>query len=283
MVLRPMQDRAYGTSGPPPESTVMVRVAGVALILGALGFVMVFAYLALRYSYPKVLRMPAAAALPALLDLGGVGRVMWTFYALLPLLLIPAGVGTFHALRKTNEATMRVAMNLSLVSAIAMTLGLMRWPSAHWHLAIGYEVAGAEGRRVISAVYESLNSWLGVFIGDFLGELCLGAFFVLSGFTMWRTHRFPKWVSALSVVFGALAWVTMWRNVILVLRPIGMLYGGLLPLWLIVFGVYLLKYKSDRPGARKPRGSAPVRESSKTEGLVAEGPDRDPADEGPAT
>lgn len=44
-----------------------VRTGGVALIAAAVGFMGVFAYLAVRFNYPDVLDAPAATALPALL------------------------------------------------------------------------------------------------------------------------------------------------------------------------------------------------------------------------
>ena len=78
---------------PIENARTAARVGGWSLVLAALGFVAVFAYLAARFDYPDVLDGTAADVLPRLLALGESGRAVWVVYAFLPLLLIPAGVG----------------------------------------------------------------------------------------------------------------------------------------------------------------------------------------------
>lgn len=87
-----------------------VLSGGLALVAGALGFLGVFAYLAARFNYPEVLDGSAADVLPALLATGNAGRAAWAFYAVLPLIWLPAGVGAFEALRGRAAGPMRVAM-----------------------------------------------------------------------------------------------------------------------------------------------------------------------------
>jgi hypothetical protein len=72
-----------------------ILAGGLALILGALAFLGVFAYLAATFDYPKVLDGPAERVLPALLATGGVGRFALVADAnnyLLPLWMIGFGV-----------------------------------------------------------------------------------------------------------------------------------------------------------------------------------------------
>jgi hypothetical protein len=75
-------------------STVTIRLGGLALILGAVAFMAVFAYLAARFNYPAVLDGPASAVLPALLATGLTGHAVWALYGLLPLIWLPAAAGT---------------------------------------------------------------------------------------------------------------------------------------------------------------------------------------------
>ena len=51
-----------------------VRAGGAALIIAALAFMAVFAYLAARFDYPEVLDGEAANVLPRLLAMGMPGR-----------------------------------------------------------------------------------------------------------------------------------------------------------------------------------------------------------------
>lgn len=235
------------------RSPTVVRAGGLALIGGALAFLVVFSFLAARFEYPDILDGAAVEVLPKLLATGSTGRAVWALYAFLPLIWIPAGVGAFHALRHVREGSMRAAMLFAVVAAICMMLGLLRWPSIHWALAQAYEVAGAPERTVIAALFTGLNSYLGNYIGEFLGELSFSLFFLLSALAMLLPEAgFPRWMAYLGLLTAAAGLVGMFRNVSDVADPVAEVNNYLLPLWMIVFGVGLLRVRGAAPRA-EPR------------------------------
>ena len=208
----------------------------------------VFAFLAARFNYPEVLDGSAAQVLPKLLATGTAGRTVWAIYGFLPLIWIPAGVGAFHALRGVREGSMRVAMLFAVVSAVSMMLGLLRWPSIHWTLAEAYAAGSATDRAAIDATFAGLNSLLGNYIGEFLGELSFSVFFLLSGFAMLaRGAGFPRWVGFLGIFTAFAGLIGMFRNVSGVVNPIAAMNNYLLPLWMIIFGVALLRHRGTVP------------------------------------
>ena len=224
------------------ERYAVVRMGGVSLIAGAVSFMAVFSYLAARFHYPEVLDGRAADVLPALLATGDAGRAVWALYSLLPLFWIPAAVGAFHALRG-REGRMRLAMLFAVVSSMAMVLGLMRWPSFHWELARAW-AADPSIRPALDAVFNATNRYLGNFIGEFLGELCVSFFFLLSASAMLaRDSGFPRWIGWLGIVSAAAGLIAMLRNVTPAVAPVAAVNNYLLPLWMIVFGVALLRYR----------------------------------------
>jgi len=225
------------------RSLTVVRVGGAFLIGGALAFMGVFAFLAARFNYPQVLDGNAAQVLPSLLATGATGRVVWAIYGFLPLIWIPAGVGAFHALSDVRAGTMRVAMLFALVAALSMMLGLLRWPSIHWTLAQAYAVGSEADRAAIATTFAGLNSFLGNYIGEFLGELSFSLFFLLSSLAMLaRDSQFPRWVGFLGVFTAVAGLVGMFRNVTGIVDPIAAVNNYLLPLWMIIFGVSLLRH-----------------------------------------
>jgi len=225
-----------------PSGRAVIRVGGLSLILGAVAFMAVFSWLAARFNYPEVLDGPAADVLPALLRTGDTGRAVWALYALLPLIWIPAAVGAFHALRPNAEGRMRLAVCSAVVSALAMILGLMRWPSFHWELARAW-VADSAIRPALEPLFNAANRYLGNYIGEFLGELCMSAFFVLSATAMAKTNSgFPRWAAWLGIVTGTAGLIGMFRNVTAAVAPVAEVNNYLLPVWMIVFGVTLLRY-----------------------------------------
>lgn len=230
-----------------PASTAAARVGGWALILAAVLFMAVFSWLAAAFNYPDVLDGAAAEVLPQLLLLGETGRAVWALYALLPLLLIPAGVGAFGALRHRAPASMQVALLLAAMSAVVMMLGLMRWPTIHWALAHALANATGEGERaVIAAVFEAFNLYLGNYLGEFVGELALNGFFLLSALAMRGDARFPRWAGNLGVLAALVGLVALWRNVTPVVSVVAEIENNVLPLWMIGQGALLARLKGSQ-------------------------------------
>jgi hypothetical protein len=202
----------------------------------------VFSYLAARFNYPDVLDGAAPDVLPRLLALGSMGRAVWVVYAFLPLLLIPAGVGAYAALRDSAPSAMRASLTFSVISAVSMLLGLARWPSVHWELARAYATASPDARVALDAVFSGLNVYLGNFIGEFLGELSLNAFFILSAVALMRAGR--KWVGYGGLAVGAIGLIAAFRNVTPAVGLIADVNNYVLPLWLIAMGIVLLRQRA---------------------------------------
>jgi hypothetical protein len=229
----------------------VIRFGGLCLAGGAFAFLGVFAYLAVRFNYPDVLDGPAATVLPELLATGRQGRFVWAIYALLPLIWLPAGVAAYQALAPVHRGAMRLALLFAVVAALAMMLGLMRWPSVHWHLALAFERAAPPEQAVISSIFDGLNTYLGNYIGEFLGELSFSAFFLLTSIVWLHSPRTSSWIGWLGVATAAFGFVGMFRNVTGVVAPIAALNNYLLPAFMIILGIALVRWPTvdDAAGA----------------------------------
>ena len=234
---------------------VTVRVGGLALVVGAVAFMAVFSFLAARFDYPAILDGAASDVLPRLLATGVSGRAAWALYAFLPLIWIPAGVGAYLALRRYYPGAMLLALQSTVVAAVSMMLGLMRWPSVHWQLARLHSTATPEQQQLIAAIFDGLNTYLGNYIGEFLGELSFNTFFLLSGWALLRSRTAPTWVAALGLATAAAGFVGMFRNITGVVAPVAAVNNYLLPVWMIVFGVVLLRMRLPDEGVGSSAGS----------------------------
>jgi hypothetical protein len=223
----------------------VIRFGGFCLAGGAVAFLGVFAYLAARFNYPDVLDGPAATVLPGLLATGQQGRLAWAIYALLPLVWLPAGVAAFEALAPVRRGPMRLALLFAVVAALAMMLGLMRWPSVHWHLALAFVHAAPPEQGVLAAVFDGLNAYLGNYIGEFLGELSVSIFFLLTSIVWLQSPRPHKWIGWVGVGTAALGLVGMFRNVTDAVVPVAALNNYLLPAFMIILGVGLVRWRPD--------------------------------------
>jgi hypothetical protein len=212
-----------------------VVIGGVSLIGGALAFVGVFSYLAANFNYPGILDGSAHEVLPRLRSGGSMMRSVWAIYAFLPLLLVPGGVGAYFACPR-SRGRMTVALVAVCLGAFGMCLGLIRWPTIHWALAEAYASAAPDTRASLDAVFAGLNLYLGNYIGEFLGEACLGTFFLLTGLSMRVETRFRAWLGVSGTVFAVLFLIGALRNVVPVVQPLADLNNALLPAWMITLG-----------------------------------------------
>jgi len=226
------------------EEVAAVRAGGWALVLAAVLFMAVFSYLAATFDYPDVLDRPAGDVLPRLLALGTTGRAVWSLYALIPLLLVPAGTGAALALRGSAPGAARVGAAFATVSAFSMMLGLLRWPSIHWELGRAYATASPTERAALAAVFTGLNSYLGNFIGEFVGELALNLFFLLTAFGMLRSARHPRWLAIGGALASLIGFAAMFRNVTPTVAVVADANNVVLPLWLVILGIALARERT---------------------------------------
>ena len=224
--------------------TNVVSLGGICLAGGALAFLAVFSYLAANFNYPDVLDGPAATVLPSLLGTGSRGRLVWTIYAFLPLIWIPASVGAFEALAPVRRGAMRLALFFALLASITMMLGLMRWPSIHWHLAGAYAQAAPPEQAVLAATFDGLNTYLGNFIGEFLGELGISMFFLLTSFVWLRSAQRARWIGWIGVATAVAGLIGMFRNVTTIVAPVAAVNNYLLPLFMIMLGVVFIRWRT---------------------------------------
>lgn len=222
------------------QSRTSAVAGGACFIVGAVAFVGVFSYLAANFDYPKVLDGAAAEVLPRLRAGGDTMRAIWALYAALPLLLVVGAVGSVSVL-PASPGRAALGAVFATIGSFAMCLGLMRWPSVHWTLAGSWESAGPDARDAIAAVFTGLNLYLGNTIGEFLGEACLGIFFLLSGLAIRAEARFPSWLGTAGAVFAVLFIVGAFRNVLPQVQPLADINNYLLPLWLIVLGGAMIR------------------------------------------
>jgi hypothetical protein len=222
-----------------------VQIGGWSLIIAALLFMAAFSYLARVFNYPAVLDAQAAEVLPRLLGLSPTDRAVWGIYGLIPLLLIPAGLGAYSALAPRAPAMMRTAVVFATLAAGAMMLGLLRWPSIQWMLATRYAAADPSARAAISGVFDGLNSFLGNYLGEFVGELALNLFFFLSALGFRGNDAYPRWVGTAGVIAAGAGFIAMWRNVTPAVALVAEINNYILPAWMILMGWVMVRGARD--------------------------------------
>ena len=158
-------------------------VLAIALIVIPVMFNWMFAALAKQFEYPQILRQPTTDVL-AKFRAGGSKLVLtWWLFAMSALafgliaVLLPIQLGV-------DPALTALVATLGLLASLTQFLGLVRWPFMVPHLAREAEQANEAKLAAIDVVFQSLNRYLGVAVGEHLGYLFTGL-----------------WTAALSVAF----------------------------------------------------------------------------------
>ena len=224
-------------------------VTGVTLIAVPILFNVGFALLAGRFEYPDVLRRPTHEVLERFRR-GGAGLLLiWWGFALSAVLFAPLVVLLAGELGDADGTLVALSVVVGVLASAVQFLGLIRWPFVVPYLAreaAGTAPASARG-EAIDVVFQALNRYLGVAVGEHLGYLLTGAWSVLAGVALIDADAVPGLLGVIGVLIGPLFLISS-VEFLGRFEPDGWtLAGRLTPvayvlwsLWLVAVGVALL-------------------------------------------
>jgi hypothetical protein len=225
--------------GPPLTTQVL---AGLLLVVLPVAYNLLFTLLARSFDYPDVLRRPTVEVLERFAAGGSRLVLTWWGFAMSAVLLAPAVVLLSATLADADPAVLSLATALGLLAALVQFLGLVRWPFAVPHLArLATDPAATPATRdAVEVVFQTLNRYLGVAVGEHLGYLLTGLWTALAGVALVQSDL-------LHPLFGIAALVVAPLFVVGSLEFVGpfeprgwKLAGTLIPLTYIAWSVWLL-------------------------------------------
>lgn len=221
------------TLAPPLRCAAPGRALGLMLVAEAALAFAPLAVLAPAIGWPASLRLPAAdqmAAIAAAPDAVALGYGVYLLYSVLVApLMIGLAARTFGSLAHPAAA---VVAAFAALSALARSIGILRWLTVMPGLAAAHATAGPSQQAAIESLFGAVNAWGGG-IGELLGvslfmAASLGTL-VLAG---WR--RLPRWLAASGLASA----------VLLAGLPLGMpvaLAVSALSAWMAAAGVWCLR------------------------------------------
>ena len=178
------------------------RRVGMAAIALGVGFNIPYALLASLYDYPAILRQPAPIALQRFADGGPAIILAWYGFALAALALVPLAFWlsvTPGRMRHSPALAIGAAISGSL-AGLAQAIGLSRW------VFVVPGLAATPNSPDAARMFDMLNAFGGVAIGEHLGQL-LTASFVLHVAALQRSEGAPRLallggLTALAITLG---------------------------------------------------------------------------------
>ena len=224
-------------------------LSGVLLIVLPVAYNGLYTMLSRSFDYPDILRRPTGEVLERFAAGGRKLVLTWWAFAMSAVLLAPAAVLVSASLSDSDRTLLAMATTFGILAALVQFLGLIRWPFAIPHLAreMARPAASASKKEAVDVVFQTLNRYLGVAVGEHLGYLFTGLWTGLVGAAILDSD-------VVHAAFGIVGLVLAPLFVLGSLEFVGSneedgwsLAGGIIPfvyigwsLWLLSLGVALL-------------------------------------------
>jgi hypothetical protein len=186
-------------SGNMDKTHDMVRDIGVALIVFAIAFNLPYAWLALNFHYPTILRQPPGEILEAF-DNGGPALILaWACFALMALLLAPLAI----AVARVTAAPAGITA-LGVAAGVTQAIGMAHWVYVVPGLSDSWQAADGGGRAGIEAIFMTLNQFAGTGIGEAIGQTLAGFWLIGVASSQRRDPRYGAALAWLGIAGGAI-------------------------------------------------------------------------------
>ena len=177
-------------------------VTGILLIVLPVAYNGLYTVLARSFDYPDILRRPTAEVLERFSAGGSVLILTWWAFTMSAVLLAPTAVLVAASFPDANPTLLAVAIAIGLLAALVQFLGLIRWPLAVPHLAREMADPGSSESKkdAVDVIFQTLNRYLGVAVGEHLGYMFTGLWTALVGIVVIQSDL-------LHAVFGVIGLV----------------------------------------------------------------------------
>ena len=227
------------------------KLAGIFFIIGAALVNIPYTLLIINFDYPDILRLPTAEILTRFQSSGNPLIYTWLAFAWVGLPMLFGAIMLKRILEKEDSLFLETATTLGVIGFIVQVIGLLRWVFVVPVLARIFTdpAADAATKTAVAAVFTAVHQYGGVILGEHLGQLLIVLWMSMISGIIQRSVIFSKWVAWLGWFASAvylLAQTELLATAIPSFPVIGWagLTGSLLwLLWMIVIGVYLVKYR----------------------------------------
>src|SRR3954468_11894134 len=176
---------------------------GLSLIVLPIIFNVLFALLASRFDYPDILRRPTDDVFAKFRDGGVPLLILWWLFGLTAVLLIPVVVLVSTQLSEASASLVITTTVVGVLAAVVQFLGLMRWPFVVPYLARTAATGQPDEQAAARVMFQALNRYLGVAIGEHLGYGFTGLWTLLVGTCALQADLVSPWLAIAGIVVGA--------------------------------------------------------------------------------
>ena len=227
------------------------KLAGIFFIVGAILVNIPYTLLIMNFDYPDILRLPTAEILTRFQAGGDALIYTWLAFAWVGLPMLVGAIMLKSILAEEHSPFLETATTFAVIGFIVQVIGLLRWVFVVPILARLFTAPEADSatQASIAAVFTAVHQYGGVILGEHLGQFFIILWMSIISGIIYKSKMFSKWVSWLGWFASAiyiLAQTELFATTIPsfpVVEWAGLVGSLLWLVWMIVMGVYLVKYK----------------------------------------
>lgn len=227
------------------------KLAGIFFIVGALLVNIPYTLLIMNFDYPDILRLPTAEILTRFQAGGDALIYTWLAFAWVGLPMLIGAIMLKAILADERSPFLETATTFGVIGFIVQVIGLLRWVFVVPILARLFTAPEADSttQASIAAVFIAVHQYGGVILGEHLGQFFIILWMSIISGIIYKSKMFSKWVAWLGWFASAiymLAQTELFATAIPsfpVVEWAGLVGSLLWLVWMIVMGVYLVKYK----------------------------------------
>jgi len=181
-------------------------LAGVFLVVLPISYNVLFSLLTRWFDYPDILRRPTDEILTRFAAGGNRLILTWWGFAMTAVLLTPTVVLMSATFADANSTVLALATAIGVLAALVQFLGLIRWPFAVPHLArtMADPATTSSTKDAVEVVFQTLNRYLGVAVGEHLGYLFTGFWTGLVGLAIVQSDVLVPAFGVVGLILGPL-------------------------------------------------------------------------------
>jgi len=228
------------------------KLTGVFFIIGAVLVNIPYTLLIMNFDYPDILRAPTAQILSRFQAGGDALIYTWLAFAWVGLPLLLGVIMLKRVLEPESSHFLDTATTLGVVGSFVQVIGFLRWVFVVPVLARLFTnpMTDSVTKASISTVFVAVHQYGGVILGEHLGQFLTILWMSMISGILYKSKMFSKWVAWLGWFASAvylLAQTELFATAIPDFPEVSWagFYGSILWLvWMIVVGVYLVKFKT---------------------------------------
>jgi Domain of unknown function (DUF4386) len=214
----------------------MITVTAPVIILGA------------NFNFPDILRQPPANAFALFNENQTIIVFGYYIFLLSSLLFIPLTTVLQKVLFQTKSKTaLHLFVGFGLATAIFQCIGFVRWIFVMPFLTESY-FNNPESQKTITIIYEMLNRYAGMSIGEHLGFLVMGCWTICLGLILIKHPKFNKWIGFIGIIIGAWLILSIAEHfggaISSIFADLNMIANTLWNFWLIAIAFFIFRMRS---------------------------------------